>query len=65
MLVTVNVYLCRCLEVNTRPQVTKPDYLFWTLSRNFSTYRPEKKILYIISSLKIWRENFLLNDIFE
>ena len=35
------------------------------ISRNFSTYRSEKKILYIISSLKIWREIFLLNDIFD
>ena len=53
----LNAYLCRCLEVNTCPQITKqPDYLCWTLSRNFSTYHPGKTfcILFLLSKNFCW-----------
>ena len=54
----LNAYSCRCLEVNTRPQVTKqPDYLCWTPFRNFSTYHIGKTfcILFLLSK-KIFAE---------
>ena len=58
---TLKAYLCRCLEVNTLPRVTKqPNYLSWSLSNKFSTYRPDKYFCILFLLWKFGGKNFCL-----
>ena len=57
----LNAYPCRCLEVNTLAQVTKQaDYLSWSLSSKFSTYRPDKCFCIIFILWKFGGKKFCL-----